>query len=501
METIATIKGIKKYFGNTHALDWEPDDIMEIKTGEIHGLVGENGAGKSTLFQCLMGIYPMTAGELTLDGKPFLPKGVKDAEKNGISIIMQQPNFAFNLTVAENIFLGQDDKFAKGGVINWKAQNEAAAQILHEFKYDHISPTAVLSSLGFEATKQVEIARALSQHPRILLVDETSAAITKESVDNLYQLLREQRDKGVAILYISHFIDEVYDLCDKVSILRDGKLILTTNVADTTENDITTNMVGRDVSDAVYRGEDEGAVKDEVILETKKLTKTGDFNNINLKVKAGEIVGIAGIGGSGSDVFGRVLFGYLKPTSGEIYYKGQPLTLKNPKQAVEKKIGYIPKDRDTEGLFQIYDGILNTSAANMKNMSKNAIINHKAEREVAIKEIKKLRIKTESEKSLISSLSGGNRQKFAIAKWDANDSDFLIVNSPTRGVDVGAKYEIYKILEGFKLAGKGILLISDELPELIGMCDRVYCFKKGEVSGEFSRGLDCSEETVITKMV
>ena len=225
-KSAVVLRGLKKYFPGTKALDWDEDDIIEVKAGEIHGLVGENGAGKSTLFQILMGIYDMTDGQMELFGKPYKPKSVYDAEKAGLSIIMQQPNFAYNLTVAENIFLGQDKKFLnKAGMIDWKRQFEAAKEVLRKFKFDHISPTALLSELGFEETKQVEIARALSSEPKVLLVDETSAAISKSSVDTLYQLLKEQRDKGCAVIYISHFIDEVHELCDRVSILRDGRLI------------------------------------------------------------------------------------------------------------------------------------------------------------------------------------------------------------------------------------------------------------------------------------
>lgn len=501
MQNAVVLKGIKKYFPGTKALDWGPDETIEIRAGEIHGLVGENGAGKSTLFQILMGIYDRTDGSMELFGAPYDPKGVHDAEEAGISIIMQQPNFAFNMTVAENIFMGRDKEFTnKFGLIDWKKQNQAAAEILHRFKYDHIKPTDVLSDLGFEEKKQVEIARALSIDPKVLLVDETSAAISKESVENLYQLLREQKEKGTAVIYISHFIDEVYSLCDRVSILRDGKLITKMNVSDSTPDLIIQNMVGRDVSNAIYRSEDNSSIG-EVMLETRGLTKDDDFKDINIFVRAGEIVGIAGIGGCGSDIFGKALFGYEQPTAGDVYYRGEKVHIKSPLQAIQHGIGYIPKDRDKEGLFLIYDSVMNISAANMKRMSRHSIINHKLERKVAQDAVKQFLIKTPSELTAVSDLSGGNRQKVAIAKWIANDTDFLIVNSPTRGVDVGAKYEIYKILEDLKNQGKGILLISDELPELLGMSDRVYCLKKGMVSGEFERGIYCTEETVATKMV
>ncbi len=495
------LRGLKKYFPGTKALDWGNEDTIEIRTGEIHGLVGENGAGKSTLFQILMGIYDMTDGEMELFGQPYKPRNVHDAEEAGISIIMQQPNFAYNLTVAENIFLGKDKKFLnKAGMIDWKKQFAAAEEILERFHFNHIKPTDLLSNLGFEETKLVEIARALSGNPKVLLVDETSAAVSKSSVDILYKLLREQRDNGCAVVYISHFIDEVHELCDCVSILRDGKLVTKMEIDDSvTTDEIIQNMVGRDVSGSVYRDEDNSSIGD-VMLETKNLKREGEFEDISIQVRAGEIVGIAGIGGCGSESFGKSLFGYDRITDGEIYLNGKEVKVHSPLEAMKQGIGYIPKDRDREGLFLIYDAVMNISAANMKNVSKRAIINHKKEFEIAEESVKKFLIKTPSATTPISDLSGGNRQKVAISKWVVNDSEFLIVNSPTRGVDVGAKYEIYKILENLKNQGKGILLISDELPELIGMSDRVYCFKKGKVSGEFTRDI-FTEELLAGHMV
>ena len=501
METAVVFKGIKKYFPGTKALDWAPDDTIEILSGEIHGIVGENGAGKSTLLQVLMGIYDSTDGEISVFGSDYKPKTTRDAEAAGISIIMQQPNFAFNLTVAENIYMGHDKKYRNAlKLIDWKSQNAAAAELLREYNYSHIKPTDILSNLSFEERKQVEIARALSIRPRILLVDETSAAISRESVENLYELLRDLRDKGTAIIYISHFIDEVYALCDRVSVLRDGKLVAKLKVSETTPSMIINNMVGRDVSGENYRSEDNSSIG-EVLLETKDLTSEGNFEGVNMSVRKGEIVGIAGIGGCGSDNFARALFGYEKISSGEIHYKGEKVTIDSPMQATKNKIGYIPKDRDREGLFLIYDIIINNSAANLLQMSRKGIMKHAAEKVAAEKSIKQFRIKAPTATTVIESLSGGNRQKVAIAKWLANESDLLIFHSPTRGVDVGAKYEIYKIIEELKNEGKAIMLISDELPELIGMSDRIYCFKKGAVSGEFNRTDGFTEERVIVKMV
>lgn len=501
MENALILKGIKKYFPGTKALDWDSDQIVEFKAGEIHGLVGENGAGKSTLFQILMGIHDMTEGEMTLFEKPYRPSSSREAEEAGVAIIMQQPNFAFNLTVAENIFLGRDKTFLnKAGGIDWKRQNAAAAEILHEYHYDHIKPTDIVGSLKFEERKQVEIARALSVRAKVLLVDETSAAISKESVEGLYALLREQKEQGVCVIYISHFIDEVYSLCDRLTVLRDGKLITRMNVCETTPQMIINSMVGRNISAENYRSEDSSSIG-EVMVELKNFTMEGEFENINLTVRAGEIVGIAGIGGCGSEALGRALFGYERATGGELIYKGTSGRMKSPLEAIRSHIGYIPKDRDTEGLFLIYDSVWNISSANLTAMSRAGMIDHKKERETARKAVREFRIKTPSELTNVSSLSGGNRQKVVIAKWIENHSEFLIVCSPTRGVDVGAKYEIYHFLERLKNEGKSILLISDELPELIGMCDRIYTFKSGKNSGEFTRGKDFSEELIMAKMV
>ncbi len=501
MEPVIVFKGIKKYFPGTKALDWDEKDEMKVMPGEIHGLVGENGAGKSTLFQILMGIYTRTEGEILFEGKPFAPKSALDAEEAGVSIIMQQPNFVYNLTVAENIFLGMDKPFRnKLGLIDWKRQNEAARNILKKVGYDHIDPTAVMSNLGFEERKQVEIARALSADPKVLLVDETSAAISKESVESLYALLREQRDKGMAIIYISHFIDEVYELCDRVTVMRDGKYITDMQVKETTPDMIIANMVGRDVSMESYRSDDNSSIKEEM-LRVDQLSMEGAFHNVSLSVRAGEIVGIAGIGGCGSDDFGKALFGYVKTTGGSVTYKGKQIFVKNPSEALKQKIGYIPKDRDREGLVLKYNLTVNISAANLPNMIKKGMIDQKGEKKMAQEFVKTFKVKTPSIDTNVQDLSGGNRQKVAIAKWIANDSDLLIVNSPTRGVDVGAKYEIYHILEELKNKGKAVLLISDELPELLGMSDRIYCFKKGSVSAEFERGTDFTEETVISAMV
>jgi len=504
LEPILIFKGMKKYFPGTKALDWDENDTLEVYPGEIHGLVGENGAGKSTLFQILMGIYTRTKGEIIYEGKPFNSINAHYAEDHGISIIMQQPNFAHNMTVAENIFMSRDKRFKNPfGFIDWKKMNAAAKAVLDELGYTNIDPKAIVGELPFEARKQVEIARAFSSNPRVLLVDETSAAVSKESVEGLYRLLRKKRDEGIAIMYISHFIDEVHNLCDRVSILRDGLLVAKMKVDESvTEDVIIKNMVGRDISSVRYRSDDNSSIGD-IVLETKGLSggKEENFHNIDLTVREGEIVGIAGIGGCGSGEFGRAIFGYAPITSGKIIYKGKQVAFRSPTEAIKKRIGYIPKDRDREGLVLMYDLVMNISEANLKNVSRNSFIDAKKERSIANDAIKNLKVKTPSERAIAGSLSGGNRQKVAIAKWTVNNSDLLIINSPTRGVDVGAKYEIYRIIEDLKNKGKAILLISDELPELIGMSDRIYCFRAGKVSGEFVRGKDCTEETVVAKMV
>lgn len=501
MRPIIVFKGIKKYFTGTKALDWNQDDILEIYPGEIHGLVGENGAGKSTLMQVLMGIHERTAGEIYLDDKPFEPANALEAEKNGVSIIMQQPNILPNLTVAENIFIGRDYEFMnKAGLTLWKKQNQSAGEVLSRLGFSGIKPGDVLSDLSFEKSKQVEIARALSINPKVLLVDETSAAVSMESVERLYALLQEQKKKGVAIIYISHFIDEVYKLCDKVSILRDGKLIKTMDVADTTPDLIVSNMVGREITKSSYRADDSMDSVGKPLVEIKGLSKGDKFKDITITIHKGEIVGIGGIGGCGSEELGMALFGKIRPDSGEIRYKGRKVQISSPVKALNEGIGYIPKDRDRNGLILNFNVKENISSANIKNLQKNGFLLFKKEVEQAKEAVGSLRIKTPTIETQLLSLSGGNRQKVAIAKWIANKSDFLIVNSPTRGVDVGAKYEIYKLLEHLKNEGKAILLISDELPELIGMSDTIFTMKQGRITGEFKRTENLNEEDFMKKM-
>jgi ABC-type sugar transport system ATPase subunit len=501
MQQYLVFKGIKKYFTGTKALDWDENDVMDVFPGEIHGLVGENGAGKSTLMQVLMGIHSRTAGKIYLDGKEFNPKNALEAEKNGVSIIMQQPNILPNLMVCENIFIGRDKEFFNNiGLIRWKNQMKEAEEILNKLGFNDIKPNQILSSLTFEQSKQVEIARALSINPKVLIVDETSAAVSMGSVEKLFSILKEQKEKGVAIIYISHFIDEIHRLCDRISILRDGKLVKSMPMKDATTDIIINNMVGREISKSSYRKDDTMDGIGATMFEAKNLNYKGKFIDVSIKVNKGEIVGIGGIGGAGSEELGQVLFGKKVAESGEILLNGKKTHINSPKQAMDHAIGYVPKDRDREGLIVKFNVRENISAANIKNIQKNSFINFKKEAENAEKAVKLLKIKTPSTLTSVNSLSGGNRQKVAIAKWVSNQSNVLIMNSPTRGVDVISKYEIYHIIENLKNEGKAILIISDELPELIGMCDRIYTMRKGRITGEFRRDENLGEELLIRQM-
>ena len=501
MKPILVLKGIKKYFPGTKALDWSEDDTMEIYPGEIHGVVGENGAGKSTLVKIIMGIYHKTAGEVLYEGNKFIPKSALEAEANNVSIIMQQPNILLNLTVAENIFIGRDAKFiAKNGLLKTKKQNEEAQKVLDRLGFD-INPAVYLNTLDFEGRKLVEIARAISVNPKILIVDETSAAVSHDGAEKLYKMLREQREAGVAIIYISHFINEVFDLCDRVSILRDGKYIKSMKVEDTTTNEVISNMVGREINQDYYREFNEVGELGEKLIEVKNLTKEGHFKDVSFSVNRGEIIGIGGIGGCGVDELGRILFGRMRPTSGDIIYKGKKIHLNSTDVALKNGIGYVPKDREKEGLVVNFTIRENISSASIKNLSKLGFVNQKGEKEIAEKSAKALRVKANSIEEPVESLSGGNRQKVAIAKWVSNNSELLIMNSPTRGVDVAAKQEIYKFIESLKAQGKGVILISDELPELIGMSDRILIMRKGEITGTFNREEHPGEHHLIQYMV
>ncbi|MDD5018168.1 MAG: sugar ABC transporter ATP-binding protein [Eubacteriales bacterium] len=502
MKPILVLKGIKKYFPGTKALDWSDDDVLEIYPGQIHGIVGENGAGKSTLVKIIMGIYHKTAGEVYLNDKIFYPRSALEAEEKNVSIIMQQPNILLNLTVAENIFIGRDSKFiAKNGLLKIKKQNEEAKKILDELGFTNINPSNYLNNLDYEGRKLVEIARAISVNPKILIVDETSAAVSHDGVEKLYKMLKEQRKNGVAIIYISHFINEVFELCDNISILRDGKYIKSLKVKETTQGEVISNMVGREINKDYYRENDAVGNVGEKLIEIKNLSKEGAFSDVTFSVSRGEILGIGGIGGCGVEELGRILFGGLKPDSGDIIYKGKRIHFRSTNTALKNGIGYVPKDREKEGLVVNFTIRENVSSSSIKNLSNMGFINKKMEKDVVEKSVKALRVKANSIEETVESLSGGNRQKVAIAKWVSNDSELLIMNSPTRGVDVAAKQEIYKFIENLKNQGKAIILISDELPELIGMSDRIMIMRKGKITGTFSRDEHPGEHHLIQYMV
>ena len=373
MEPMVVFKGIKKYFPGTKALDFDDNDVINIYPGEIHGLVGENGAGKSTLFQVLMGIYKKDAGEIYVDGKLFESHSAIEAEGQGISIIMQQPNILRNLTVAENIFIGRDKEFRnKAGLVLWKKQNQKAAEVLKDLGYD-INPTDYLNDLSFERRKEVEIARAVSVNPKVLLVDETSAAVSKESVESLYKLLERLKEKGIAIIYISHFINEIFQLCDRATVLRDGKLVDTVMVKDSTPQEIVSKMVGREVK-GTYREDNTTDDISEPLIEIKNLSMEGHFEDVNLVIHRGEIVGLGGIGGCGVEEIGSALFGKKAYTSGEIIYKGQPVKITSPVEAIKLGVGYIPKDRDREGLVLRFSLKENISSANLRHLQRKGFL-------------------------------------------------------------------------------------------------------------------------------
>lgn len=494
------LRGIRKAFPGTRALWWNDADVIGVRPGEIHGLVGENGAGKSTLFQAIMGIYPLDGGSMTFEGEAYEPRNFRDAERAGISIIMQQPNTFENMTVAENIFAGRDRQFQTAvKTLRTKQQVKAAQAILDATGFATINAGRKLCDLSFEERKEVEIARALSAKPKVLLVDETSAAVSREAVETLFDVIRRQRDLGVSVIYISHFIEEVFELCDRASVLRDGRLISTRVVAEVNPRQIIEDMVGRDLSAETYRAT--GAYPD----STPALKTTGfsgeAFENVDFEVDTGAIVGIAGIGGCGSEEFGRAVFGSAGPVRGRLELFGRPVHFHNAGDALAHGVGYIPKDRDREGLVAMFNIVQNVSSANLRNMSTFGWMRSGKEQSVAKRYIDAFRIKTPSPETKVASLSGGNRQKVVMAKWVANSCDVLVVNSPTRGVDVGAKYEIYKILDELRMAGKAIVVISDDLPELVGLCDRLYTFRSGRVSGIFDRSEGFPMDAILTGMV
>lgn len=473
---ILTLKNITKEFPGVKALD---DVTINIERGTIHGLVGENGAGKSTLIKILAGIYQPNKGEIILDGKPCRFNSPIEARRAGISVVHQEIKLAEPLSVAENMFL--DNVQLKNGLVDWKGMRRRAREIVEDLGMD-IDINAQVSSLTVAKKQIVEIMHAINNNSRILIMDEPSAVLTDRELEVMFRIVKQLRDEGITIIYISHRLDEIFGLCSNVSVLRDGCHIDTIPVASVDRQGLINMMVGREMGQEYPK--EVGNVGG-TILEVKNLSR-GILQDISFEVKSGEVFGISGLVGAGRTELARAILGIDKPESGEVYVRGKKVHYRTFADAIRDGLGLIPEDRKLQGLVQIMSVKRNTTLVNMKRVLRAGVISSSLEEKLSKEYADKLHVVTPSMETEVQYLSGGNQQKVVIAKWLFQNSEILFLDEPTRGIDVGAKAEIYRLINRMAKEGKTIIMISSEMPELLGMCDRIMVMHEGHKMGELN---------------
>ncbi|KPV51579.1 D-ribose transporter ATP-binding protein [Kouleothrix aurantiaca] len=472
------MEDIDKRFPGVHALD---HCRFDLRAGEVHALCGENGAGKSTLMKILSGIYPKDAGRISYKGQEVEISSPKAAQELGISIIHQELNLMPHLTLAQNIFIGREPRTGVRFWLDEPALNQQTAE-LFERMHLNLDPRTKVSDLTVAKQQMVEIAKALSYNSEVLIMDEPTAALTDAEIEDLFRIIRQLRDRGVGIVYISHRMDEIKQITDRITVMRDSRYVDTVNTADTTIDRIISMMVGRTIfEDRPALPEDQGQA---VVLEVKDLNRGKVLKDINFSLKRGEILGFAGLMGAGRTEVARAVFGADPIDSGEIYVHGKKAHIHNPSDAVRHGIGYLSEDRKRYGLALGMDVETNVVLASMRKfLSALGIVNAQRTRSTAETQVQNLAIKTPGIQQKVKNLSGGNQQKVIIGKWLTANTDILIFDEPTRGIDIGAKNEIYKLLNELVQQGKSIIMISSELPEVLRMSHRVIVMCEGRITG------------------
>ena len=490
MNTILKMSGIKKVFAGVIALD---DVNLELEKGEIHALIGENGAGKSTLMKILLGMYQRDGGEIEFKGQKINFKSPAEALESGISMIHQEISLVPNMTVAENIWLGREKQFKKGAMIDIRKRHEKTEKLLHGLEID-VKPNVPVKNLSVAEMQLVELARAVSYDADIIIMDEPTSALTTKEVELLYKITRNLAKEGVTSVFISHKLEEIFDICDRVTVLRDGHFIKTDYCKNISNDQLIKMIVGRELKDIYPKVQPKYG---DVALEVKHLCKTGVFDDISFEVRSGEILGFAGLMGAGRTEIMRSIFGMERPDSGEIYIHGKKVHIKRPKDAVENGIGMVTEDRLRTGSIYTLSVIGNTTLASLGQITNRLeLYSPKKELKEFTKVSGKLSVKYSSPKELIGNLSGGNQQKVIIARWLLKNVDILIMDEPTRGIDVGSKSEIYQLMADLANQGMAIIMISSEMPELLGMSNRIVVVRGGTLVFECSRQ-EADQETLI----
>lgn len=495
-QPLLKVKGISKNFGVTKALD---DVQLVLKKGQILGLIGENGSGKSTLASIIAAVYTADSGEIYLEEEPYKPSDATVAINLGVCMILQEKGTFDKLSVAKNIFIGREKQFLDKGLINLKRMNKEAQDILNKIGACHIKAEMLNGKLNFEDQKLVELARAMSCHPKILIVDETSTALSRNGRTILYSIINNIREANQSVIFISHDIDELMNVCDELVVLRDGHYIGSVLKESYNSSSIKKMMVGREVDDNLYRKDNESSVRSTEVLRLEGVTAK-NIRDIDLTLYKGEILGIGGLTDCGIHDIGRIVFGLEPIKSGKVIaYNKYSIT--SPKSAMKNKIAYISKNRDQESLM-VYSTIKdNIGIASYGKLKKGLFLSPDKENDFVNEWVKKLSIKLNNIEQYVVELSGGNKQKVAVAKWLGFGADILVFDCPTRGIDIGVKANIYKLMTDLRNEGKSIIMISEELPEIIGMSDRTIIVKDGRISGEFVREECLTEVGLIEYMI
>ena len=476
---------VSKAFAGVQALD---QVCIEVRPGEVVGLVGENGAGKSTLMRILAGVYRPDSGTLLLDGKPLVLHSPREANLQGIGIVFQEQSLLPNLTVAENVYLGQEKEFSRWGVISWHALHAAAKRQLEKVQLP-IDPATRTAHLSFAERQMVELAKALALEERterhlVILLDEPTSVLEQREIDILFERVRALRNRA-SFVFVSHRLDEVLHISDRVYVMKDGKVVAQMPASETNVPELHRLMVGRELHAEYYREARQREPAENLVMQAESLTAEGAYRNVDFALRQGEILGIAGVIGSGREALTRTLFGFLPHSAGKLTVAGKPVRLTSPDQAAALGIGYIPRERRVEGLVLALPIVPNITLASLATVMKRGAIQSAKERRLAESWVEKLRVRTPSVDALCLNLSGGNQQKVVLSKWMNARSKILIFDHPTRGLDVGAKEEVYDLMRTLSEEGISIILTADTLEETIGLSHSILVMRDGEVTARF----------------
>ncbi|MGE4549441.1 MAG: sugar ABC transporter ATP-binding protein [Intestinibacillus sp.] len=488
-EYILEMNHIMKSFPGVQVLN---DVTLQVRPGEVHALMGENGAGKSTLMKILMGIYSADAGEVVLNGQKITCKNPHDAMDHGIAMIHQELNPILDMQVFENVFIGRE-KRTPLGLVDKAGMLRETRSLLASLNVD-IPSDAYMRDLSVAQCQLIEIVKAISINARVVVMDEPTSAITEHEVETLFGQIRRLKSEGVAIIYISHKMDEIFAICDTVTVLRDGHFIGTNPTSEMTNEQLIRMMVGRDITEVFPKAE---ARIGDPILEVKNISMGKMIKNVSFQLRTGEVLGIAGLVGAGRSELVETIFGMRRKSSGEIFIHGQKVNIRSPKDAIAHKIALITEDRKFTGLNLVGSVAENITLVHLAQLFPNGLLGSSKEKEVSDHYIQELSIKTPSRHALVGNLSGGNQQKVVLAKWLLTAPDIIILDEPTRGIDVGAKRDIYLLIGEMVKSGKAVIVISSEIPEVMGLADRIIVMSEGRLTGEVNRP-DFSQERIMT---